>query len=92
MSQPTDEDRAKAAEVVAYYHRNYLTPATFEHVIAQALANERDRTLTQPAAAPGWLLSAIVEATGTHDCPVCNAGRPLADGVTCPLCAGWTTL
>jgi hypothetical protein len=45
VSEPTDGDRERAAEVVAYYHRNYLTPATFEHVIAQALADERERTL-----------------------------------------------
>lgn len=49
-------------------------------------------TYPEPKAAPGWLLAAIADARGTHDCPVCNAGRPLRPGVTCPLCAGWTTI
>lgn len=45
MSQPTDDDRQRAAEVLDYYRRNYITPDTFEQVIAQALADERERTL-----------------------------------------------
>lgn len=52
----------------------------------------------QPTAAPRWLLSELVEGSGTHDCPACNRGGPatttgvLEDGRRCPLCGGWGTL
>lgn len=46
----------------------------------------------RPSADTETLRARIVAARGTHDCPVCNAGRPIPDDVTCPLCDGWTTL
>lgn len=46
--------------------------------------------------APEWLLTALADGLGTHDCPACNRGGPtvgvLPDGRTCPLCAGWGSL
>lgn len=47
--------------------------------------------------APGWLLEALAEGRGTHDCPACNRGQATVgvlayDGRTCPLCAGWGSL
>lgn len=74
-------------------------PGLIERVAAGMTAlrpADGDELTPAEPVAPGRLLTALAEGSGTHDCPACNRGTGpvgvLADGRTCPLCAGWGAL
>lgn len=100
----TAEVDPRATRLAGSVVRNWVAtgegflPGLIERVAAGMTAlrtPDRDE-LDPPQVVPAWLLEAIAEGTGTHDCPVCNRGTGpvgvLADGRTCPLCSGWGSL
>ena len=72
-------------------------PGLVERIAAGMTALVRvhagDELVPAEPMAPRWLLEALAEGRGTHDCPACNGTGALSyDGRKCPLCDGWASL